>query len=112
VSLTTNDNTIQVPFMLANVAQIEDLFYGIVKGEPQLNLVIYARLKKLLKGTTKAVANARIQHFTNAKLVSAKETQKRCSKRSKKIYRFAQVMDAELIKEREIEHKTQAFEEA
>ena len=73
--------------------------------------MIYARLKKLLKGATKAIANAKIQHSTNAELVSAKETQKRCGKHSRKNYGFAWVMDAELIKEREIEYKTQAFKE-
>jgi hypothetical protein len=89
VSLTTNNNTLQVPPTLADVAQVEDLFYSIVKGEPQLDPVIYARLKKLLKGATKAIANAKIQHSTNAELVSAKETQKRRGKRFRKNYGFA-----------------------
>jgi hypothetical protein len=48
-----------VPLTLANAAQIEDLFYSI-KGEPQLDPVVYAKLKKLLKGATKAIANAKI----------------------------------------------------
>jgi hypothetical protein len=42
------------------VAQVEDLFYSIIKGKPQLDPVIYAKLKKLLKGATKAIANAKI----------------------------------------------------
>jgi hypothetical protein len=50
---------------------------------------VFAKLKKLLKGATKAFANAKMQHSTNAELVAAKETQKRCNKRSKKNYRYA-----------------------
>jgi len=91
---------------------VEDLFQGIIKGEPQLNPVIHIKLKKLLKGATKAIANAKIQHSQNAELIAAKETQKRCNKRSKKNYGFARVMDAELIEERETEYKAQTFEEA
>ena len=60
VSLTTNSNTIQVLITPANVAQVEDLFQGIVKGELQLNPIIHAKLKKLLKVATKAIANAKI----------------------------------------------------
>jgi hypothetical protein len=67
---------------------VEDLFQGIIKGKPQLNPIVFAKLKKLLKGATKAIANAKIQHSTNAKLVAAKETQKRCNKCLKKNYRF------------------------
>jgi hypothetical protein len=73
--------------------------------------VTFAKLQKLLKGATKAIANAKIQHSTNAELIAAKETQKRCNKRSKKNYGFARVMDAELIEEREAEYKAQTFKE-
>ena len=62
---------------------MEDLFQGIIKGEPQLNPVIHAKLKKLLKAATKAIANTKIQHSQNAELTATKETQKRRSKRSK-----------------------------
>jgi hypothetical protein len=69
-------------------AQVEDLFQGIIKGEPQLNPIVFSKLKKLMKSTTKAIANAKFQHSTNAELVAAKETQKRCNKRFKKNYRY------------------------
>jgi hypothetical protein len=71
----------------------------------------FAKLQKLLKGAIKAIANAKIQHSTNAKLIAAKETQKRRNKRSKKNYGFARVIDVELIKEREAKYKVQTFEE-
>jgi len=48
-----------VPITPANVAEVEDLFQGIIKGELQLNPVILAN-KKLMKGATKAIANAKI----------------------------------------------------
>jgi hypothetical protein len=70
----------------------------------------FAKLKKLLKGVTKAIANTKNQHSLNAKLVTLKKTQKRCSKQSKKNYRYAQVIDAKLIKKREAEYKALTFE--
>jgi hypothetical protein len=60
---------------LLNVAQVEDLFQGIIKGELQLDPVIFAKLNKLLKGASKAIANAKIQHSTHAELIAAKENQ-------------------------------------
>jgi hypothetical protein len=39
---------------------VEDLFQGIIKGESQLDPVTLAKLKKLLKGATKAITNAKI----------------------------------------------------
>jgi hypothetical protein len=45
---------------LANVAQIKDLFNSIVKGKLQLDLTTLIKLKTLLKGATKAIANAKI----------------------------------------------------
>lgn len=62
-----------MPITPANVAEVEDLFQGIIKGELQLNPVILGH-KKLMKGATKAIANAK---STNTKLIAAKETQKR-----------------------------------
>ena len=56
---------------------MEDLFNGIVKGEPRLDPTTLVRLKKLLKGATKAITNAKIQHTTNAELLAAKEVKKR-----------------------------------
>jgi hypothetical protein len=77
VSLILNSDEVQVLITPANVAQVEDLFNSIVKGEPQLDLTTLIKLKTLLKGATKAIANAKIQHTTNAKLIAAKEVKKR-----------------------------------
>jgi hypothetical protein len=83
ISLTTNYDT------PANVAQVEDLFPGIIRGEPQLDPVNFAKLKKFLKGATKAIDNAKIQQSTYAELLATKETEKRRNKRSKENYGFA-----------------------
>jgi hypothetical protein len=112
VNLTLDGNAVQMPITLGNVAQIEDLFNNIIKDEPQLDPATLLKLKKLLKGAIKAMTNAKIQHTTNAKLIAAKEVKKRQGKRSKENYGFAQVLDAELIQERENETKEKKFDAA
>jgi hypothetical protein len=109
VNLTLDGNAAQTP---GNVAQIEDLFNHIIKDEPQLDPATLLKLKKLLKGATKAMTNAKIQHTTNAELIAAKEVKKRRGKRSKENYGFARVLDAELIQERENETKEKKFDAA
>jgi len=93
----TLDSAVQIPITLRNVAQIEDLFNNIIKDKPQLDPATLLKLKKLLKGATKAITNAKIQHTTNAELIAAKEVKKRRGKRSKENYSFARVLDAKLI---------------
>jgi hypothetical protein len=59
VSLTARGDTVQVPITLANVAQLEELFEQIKKGE-RLDLATLMRVEKLMKGATKSIANAKI----------------------------------------------------
>ena len=111
VSLSARGDTVQVPITLANVAQVEELFEQIKKGE-RLDPATLMRIKKLMKGATKSIANTKIQQATNAELVAAKETKRRRGKRSKENYGFARVMDAELIKERELDWRFEKYEDA
>jgi hypothetical protein len=91
-----------VPITLANIAQVNELFQRIIKGERQLDPAIVLQIQKLCKGASKAIANVSIQHTTNIDLIEAELTKKKRANRKRgKNYAFGRVLNEETIKERE-----------
>jgi hypothetical protein len=63
--------------------------------------VIFEHIRKLAKGACKAIANIKIQQSTNAELLEAVAQNTRRGKRTAEHYRIAQVMNLDIVQERE-----------